>query len=98
MRRGELYRVSRPPSKDPKRSRVFVVVSRQVLIGPDEGMKHESGIHCDGLLSLSKSLLTNFIGTLGPSKMQALDSALRVALDLHAPRPGSLSWPSPQVS
>jgi mRNA interferase MazF len=31
MRRGELYRV-RHPSGDPKRSRVFVVVSRQVLL------------------------------------------------------------------
>lgn len=31
MRRGELYRV-RKPGRDPKRQRVFVVVSRQVLI------------------------------------------------------------------
>ena len=32
MRRGELYRVKKPSSRDPKKSRVFVVVSRQVLI------------------------------------------------------------------
>jgi mRNA interferase MazF len=31
VRRGELYRV-RHPAGDPKRSRVFVVVSRQVLL------------------------------------------------------------------
>ena len=31
MRRGELYRV-RKPGGDPKRSRIFVVVSRQVLL------------------------------------------------------------------
>ena len=31
MRRGDLYRVKKPGG-DPKRSRVFVVVSRQVLI------------------------------------------------------------------
>jgi mRNA interferase MazF len=31
MRRGELYRV-RHPAGDPRRSRVFVVVSRQVLL------------------------------------------------------------------
>lgn len=31
MRRGELYRVRRPAG-DPKRSRVFVIVSRQILI------------------------------------------------------------------
>lgn len=32
MRRGELYRVRRPGSGDPKKSHVFVVVSREALI------------------------------------------------------------------
>jgi mRNA interferase MazF len=32
MRRGELYRVRRPSSRDPKKFRVFVIVSRQILI------------------------------------------------------------------
>ena len=32
MRRGELYRVKRPSSRDPRKFRVFAVVSRQVLI------------------------------------------------------------------
>lgn len=32
MRRGELYRVKHPSSRDPKKYRVFAVVSRQVLI------------------------------------------------------------------
>lgn len=32
MRRGELYRVRRPGGGDPRRTRVFVVVSRQVLL------------------------------------------------------------------
>lgn len=32
MRRGELYRVTHPTSKDPKRHRIFCIVSRQVLI------------------------------------------------------------------
>jgi mRNA interferase MazF len=31
MRRGELYRVHQPPG-DPKRHRIFVIVSRQALI------------------------------------------------------------------
>ena len=107
MKRGELYRVAAPSSRDPKRSRVFVVVSRQVLIdsrfstvicapiytaydglasqvpvGPDEGLKHESSIHCDELVSLLKSVLTNFVGTLAPDKIKQLDQALRIALDL----------------
>jgi len=32
MRRGELYRVRRPSSRDPKKFRVFVIVSRQIVI------------------------------------------------------------------
>ena len=32
MKRGELYRVAHPSKRDPRESRVFVVVSRQVLI------------------------------------------------------------------
>ena len=32
MNRGDLFRVSHPSLRDPKRSRVFVVVSRQILI------------------------------------------------------------------
>ncbi len=107
MKRGELYRVIHPSSRDPKKSRVFVVVSRQVLIdsrfstvicapvysvhdglstqvlvGIDEGLKHDSSIHCDELVSLPKSALTNFVGELGPRKIEALNVALRIALDI----------------
>ena len=108
MKRGELYRVANPSARDPKKSRVFVVVSRQVviesrfstvicapiysthtglstqvLIGVDEGLKHDSSIHCDELVSLPKSLLTNFVGSLSPQKTEELNRALRVALDIR---------------
>jgi mRNA interferase MazF len=101
MKRGELYRIAKPSTDDPKKSRVFVVVSRQALIesrfssvictpvysvydglatqvpiGIDEGLKHTSSIHCDALMSLSKSLLTNFIGTLSSEKLNALNRVL----------------------
>lgn len=107
MKRGELYRVAHPSTRDPKKSRVFVVVSRQVLIdsrfstvicapvysvhdglstqvlvGSDEGLKHDSSIHCDELVSIPKSALTNFVGKLSPQKIEALDIALRLALDI----------------
>ena len=107
MRRGELYRVTHPSARDPKKQRVFVIVSRQILIdsrfstvicapvytaydglatqvaiGPDEGIKYESSIHCDELVSLPKSALTNFIGILPPEKAEALNQALRIALDI----------------
>lgn len=105
MRRGELYRVRRPGRDDPKRSRVFVVVSRdplidsafstvicapvfsrhdglatQVELGPEEGLKHPSSIHCDALVSLPKSALTDYLGSLPLDRVQALDRALRIAL------------------
>lgn len=32
MKRGELYRVANPSARDPKNFRVFVIVSRQVVI------------------------------------------------------------------
>lgn len=107
MKRGELYLVQHPSSRDPKKQRVFVVVSRQLLIdssfssvicapvytrrdglhtqvdvGVDEGLKHESSIHCDELMSLPKSSLSNFIGVLSPAKQASLDRALAFALHL----------------
>jgi mRNA interferase MazF len=106
MKRGELYRV-RHPKGDPKRSRVFVVVSRQTLIdsafstvtcapiystrhglstqvavGPDEGLKHESAIHCDELVSLAKAGLTDFVGSVPESRKNELNRALATALGL----------------
>jgi len=107
VRRGELYRVAHPTSKDPRRHRVFCVVSRQVLIdskystvicapvykaydglatqvplGVEDGVKHDSAVHCDNLISLQKSVLTNFIATLSAEKTAELNRALAVALDL----------------
>ena|SRR6185503_8017322 len=107
MRRGDMYRVAHSAAADPKKFRVFVVVSRdalmatrfstvicapvysvyddlstQVPIGIDEGLKHESSIHCDALMSLPKSMLTHYVGSLSPAKIQALNQALQIALDL----------------
>lgn len=109
MRRGELYRVENPSRRDPKKYRVFVVVSRQILIdsqfssvicapvyskydglstqvpvGIPEGLKHESCIYGDELVSLPKSMLTGYIGSLPAHRIQELDIALMVALDIAA--------------
>ena len=108
MTRGELYRVRHPSSADTRRSRVFVVVSRQaaidsryssvvcapvyssihglksqVQIGIAEGLKHESAIHCDELVSLPKSVLTDYVGTLSQSKLLELNEALAVAIGVR---------------
>src|SRR6266849_9912176 len=108
MRRGELYLVRKPGTNDPKKQRVFLVVSRQWLvhskfstvvcapvysrhdrlstqvgIGVDEGLKHESSIHCDELVSLPKTVLTDYVGSLSAEKVADLGRALRLALDIE---------------
>jgi len=115
VKRGEFYRVAKPSSNDPKRFRVFLVVSRQVLIdskfstvicapiytsrhglstqvpvGADEGLRHESSVHCDELVSLLKSALTNFVGQLGASRLIELDRALAAALGIESANLASL--------
>jgi len=57
-------------------------LATQVDVGPDDGLKHESSIHCDALVSLSKSVLTDQVASLAPARIRALDEALRVALAL----------------
>ena len=57
-------------------------LSTQVAIGPDEGVKHSSWIMCDSLVSIRKSDLTDYVGSLSNAKLAELDSALKWALDL----------------
>jgi mRNA interferase MazF len=54
----------------------------QVEVGPEEGLKHESSIHCDALVSLPKAALTDYVSNLKPLRLRALDQALRIALAL----------------
>lgn len=58
----------------------FNGISTQVSIGIREGLKHDSCIYCDELISIPKSALTNYVGTLSDEKIEELDNALRVAL------------------
>jgi mRNA interferase MazF len=108
VKRGELYLVRKQGSTDPRKQRVFVVVSRQALVdsrfstvicapvysrhdglstqvpvGPEEGLKMESSIHCDELVSLAKSALTRYVGSLRSETAVELDRALSIALSLE---------------
>lgn len=109
MNRGDIYRIKKPPSDDPKRYRYFVVVSRdaliesnystvicapiyssyselstQVFVGEKEGLPHVSSIHCDGLMSIPKGRLTDFIGRLPYPKLRQLSNALAAALAIYS--------------
>ena len=54
--------------------------STQVEIGIDEGLKHDSAVFCDELISLPKRILTNYIGQVSGAKIQEVNTALRIAL------------------
>ena len=60
----------------------FHGLSSQVSIGVDEGLKHESAIHCDELVSLPKVALTDYVGSLSLAKLAELNRALAAALEL----------------
>lgn len=53
LTRGEIYRVPVPPGGDPKRSRCFVIVSRQTLLDSkaDRVICAPINTRCDGLES-----------------------------------------------
>src|SRR5580698_10187649 len=57
-------------------------LSTQVAIGIDEGLKHPSWIMCDNLLSLRKSDLTHYVGSVSGDKAIQLSCALKMTLDL----------------
>ena len=57
-------------------------LATQVDLGTEEGLKHDSSIHCDALVSLPKAVLTDYVARLRPVRLRALDQALRVALAL----------------
>lgn len=59
-------------------------LSTQIPVGTSEGLKHESAIHCDELISLPKSALTYFVGTLSSPKLKELHQALQIAVDLES--------------
>ncbi len=57
-------------------------LATQVAVGVEEGLKHESSIHCDELISLRKSQLSDYVGALSAHRLMELDSALALALEL----------------
>jgi mRNA interferase MazF len=107
---GEFYLVQKPGSLDPRKQRVFLIVSQQALVdsrfstlicapvysrhdglsiqvrvGPKEGLKKESSVHCDELVSLPKSALTRYVGSLGAVTLSELSRAPFVSVGLDDP-------------
>jgi mRNA interferase MazF len=61
----------------------YIGAITQLAVGVDEGLKHESAVMCDALVSIPKILLTNYIGKLSTQKLRVLNRCLIAALELE---------------
>ncbi len=82
--------VSRQPLIDSQYSTVICApvyslyhgLATQVEVDERHGSKRPSSIHCDGLISIPKAKLTNYIGHLENETSKRLGDALGIALGL----------------
>ncbi|HVR29654.1 MAG TPA: type II toxin-antitoxin system PemK/MazF family toxin [Thermoanaerobaculia bacterium] len=51
----------------------------EVLVGVEEGLKHESAVNLDHLQTVEKARLRQFVGTLARHRMQQVCRALAIA-------------------
>ena len=58
-------------------------LSTQIELGPEAGLKKESAVFCDELVSLERGRLSDFIGSVPAAKHAELDRALAIALGLQ---------------
>jgi mRNA interferase MazF len=55
-------------------------LSTQFEVGVQEGLKKESSIFCDELVSIEKSRLSHYVGSLNAEKMAQLEKCLKIAV------------------
>ena len=58
-------------------------IETQLDVGTEAGLKHESSVHCDELVSVVKSRLTDYVGALSRGQLDRLARALRIALHVE---------------
>ncbi len=58
-------------------------LATEVPVGITEGLLHDSAIRCDGITSLARAVLTDYVGELDPQLLMQLNQALKIALDLE---------------
>ena len=62
----------------------YLGLSTQIPLGIKDGLKHTSSVYCDELISIPKSILTDYIGSLSKIKLTELDEALKIALAIES--------------
>ncbi len=51
----------------------------EVIVGVDEGLKHDSAINLDHVQTVDKARLERFVGTIGSKKMNEVCRVLAIA-------------------
>lgn len=54
-------------------------VPSEVVVGPEEGLKHASAVNLDHVQTVERARLTTYIGSVAPTTMKAVCRALAVA-------------------
>ena len=62
----------------------YLGISTQIPLGIEDGQKHNSCIYCDELISIPKSMLSDYVGSLSKIKLLELDEALKIALAVES--------------
>ena len=78
-RAGSTVIVAALTTRIPSRPYRFQV---RVLATPETGLRRDSTVMCEQVMTVSKDRLEQYIGTLPPDVMRRVDDALKVALGL----------------
>jgi len=62
----------------------YLGISTQIPLGVEDGLKHNSCVYCDELISIPKSMLSDYVGSLSKIKLLELDEALKIALAVES--------------
>lgn len=79
--RNQAYRVRGAVTVVPL-TRTVRKIPVEVPLGPEDGIPHQSVANADTIATVPKKLLTEYLATLSSSKLQALEQAIKFALDL----------------
>jgi len=81
LSRDEAYQVRNLITVAPVTTRVREIPV-EVMLGPADGMPRVCAVYLDTITTIPKSLLEKRITALGAEKLQAVDEAIKFALDL----------------
>lgn len=81
LSRNEAYEVRENVTVAPVTTRIRGIPT-EVTLGPREGLRKSGVANLDSIMTIQKSLLRNRIAKLPPAKVDAVNRAIKFALDL----------------